>query len=294
MASRHLNQKSNYHARSNSLPSRPHPLILQCNEHLCRLVASDTTSSSPSSALRSKLSCLQDLHECVEKLLLLPQTQQAISQEHHDKWVEELFDGSLQLLDACTATKDAVIHTKECTRELQSNMRRRRGGDMGFEREVRKYLMSRKVVKKAVQKALKGMESKRADKNHENLAMVNTLREIEAATLNVFESLLSYITGSKLRSKSSSWSLVSKLVLPKRVACDNEDTERSELEMVDSALYSIVRERRSKSDDMVNVENVQNLLLKLEPNVQDLEEGLELLFRRLIKTRVSLLNTFNH
>ncbi|KAG6635685.1 hypothetical protein CIPAW_11G060200 [Carya illinoinensis] len=262
----HLNQKYNYHARSNSLPSRPHPVILQCNEHLCRVVASDTTSSSPSSALRSKLSCLQDLHECVEKLLLLPQTQQAI-----------LFDRSLRLLDACTATKDAVIHTKECTRELQSNMRRRRGGDNGFEREVRKYLMSRKVVKKAVQKALKGMESKRADKNHENLAMVSTLREIEAATLNVFESLLSYITGSKLRSKSSSWSLVSKLFLPKRVACDNEDTERSELEMVNSALYSIVSERTSKSDDMVTVENVRNLLEKLEPNVQDLEEGLELL-----------------
>ncbi|XP_042950100.1 uncharacterized protein LOC122282214 [Carya illinoinensis] len=156
-------------------------------------------------------------------------------------------------------------------------MRRRRGGDNGFEREVRKYLMSRKVVKKAVQKALKGMESKRADKNHENLAMVSTLREIEAATLNVFESLLSYITGSKLRSKSSSWSLVSKLFLPKRVACDNEDTERSELEMVNSALYSIVSERTSKSDDMVTVENVRNLLEKLEPNVQDLEEGLELL-----------------
>ncbi|KAG2679604.1 hypothetical protein I3843_11G058400 [Carya illinoinensis] len=277
MANPHLNQKYNYHARSNSLPSRPHPLILQCNEHLCRVVASDTTSSSPSSALRSKLSCLQDLHECVEKLLLLPQTQQAIVQEHHDKWGEELFDGSLRLLDACTATKDAMIHTKECTRELQSNMRRRRGGDNGFEREVRKYLMSRKVVKKAVQKALKGMESKRADKNHENLAMVSTLREIEAATLNVFESLLSYITGSKLRSKSSSWSLVSKLFLPKRVACDNEDTERSELEMVNSALYSIVSERTSKSDDMVTVENVRNLLEKLEPNVQDLEEGLELL-----------------
>ncbi|KAG6687199.1 hypothetical protein I3842_11G058600 [Carya illinoinensis] len=293
MASSPLNQKSNYHARSVSLPSRPHPLILQCNEHLCRLGASDTTSS-PSTTLRSKLSCLQDLHGCVEKLLQLPQTQQAIVQERHEKWVEELFDGSLQLLDGCSATKDAVIHTKECTRELQSIMRRRRGDDMGFEREVRKYLMSRKVVKKAVQRALKGMESKRANKNHENLAMVSTLREIEAATLNVFESLLSYIIGPKLRSKPSSWSLVSKLVLPKRVACDNEETERSELEMVDAALYAIISEKASKPDHIVNAENVQNLLGKLEPNVQDLEEGLERLFRRLIKTRVSLLNILNY
>jgi len=39
---------------------------------------------------------------------------------------------------------------------------------------------------------------------------------------------------------------------------------------------------------------VHNLLGKLEPIFQDLEEGLECLFRGLIKTRVSLLNILNH
>ena len=165
---------------------------------------------------------------------------------------------------------------------------------MELEREVKKYLMSRKVVKKAVQKALKGIERKCADKNHETLVMVSTLREIEAATLNVFESLLSYIAGPKSRSQSSNWSLVFKLVHPKRVACENEETERSELEKVDAALYSITGQTTCKSDYSVHVENVQNTLGQLEPIVQDLEEGLECLFRRLIKTRVSLLNIFNH
>ncbi|KAB1216892.1 hypothetical protein CJ030_MR4G016095 [Morella rubra] len=291
MASSPLNSKSN-HARSISLPSRPHPLIALCNEHLCRLGAFDAPSSSPST-LSNKLSCLQDLHECVEKLLQLPQIQQAIVQERHDTWVEELFDGSLRLLDVCSATKDALIHTKECARELQSMMRRR-VGDMVLEREVRKYLMSRKVVKKAVQKALKGMERKCAEKNHETLTMVSTLREVEAVTLNVFESLMSYVASFKLRSKSSSWSLVSKLLLPKRVGCENEETERSELEKVDAALYSIISERTTKSDYTMQVENVQDLLGKLEPNVQDLEEELECLFRRLIKTRVSLLNILSN
>ena len=293
MASSPLNQKSNYHARSISLPSKPHPLIVQCKEHLCKLGASDA-SSSTSSSLGNKLSCLQDLHECVEKLLQLPLTQQAIVQEHNNTWVEELLDGSLRLLDVCSAAKDALIHTKECARELQSIIRRRRGGEMELEREVKKYLMSRKVVKKAVQKALKGIERKCADKNHETLVMVSTLREIEAATLNVFESLLSYIAGPKSRSQSSNWSLVLKLVHPKRVACENEETERSELEKVDAALYSITGQTTCKSDYSVHVENVQNTLGQLEPIVQDLEEGLECLFRRLIKTRVSLLNIFNH
>ncbi|XP_059441715.1 uncharacterized protein LOC132174018 [Corylus avellana] len=289
MASSPLNQNSNHHARSNSLPSRPHPLILQCNEHLCRLGASDTTSSSSTSSLSSKLSCLQDLHECVEKLLQLPLTQQAIVQE-------ELLDGSLRLLDICSAAKDALIHTKECIRELQSIIRRRPAGDMGLEREVRKYLMSRKVVKNAAQKALKGAERKRGVKNHETPAIVTALKEAEAATINVFESLLSYIAGSKVvRSKSSNWSLVSKLVInPKRVACENEEADGSEVEKVDAALYSIIGQKRSKSDYTMQIENVHNLLAKLEPVVQDLEEGLECLFRRLIKTRVCLLNIFNN
>ncbi|GMY33264.1 hypothetical protein FCV25MIE_28506 [Fagus crenata] len=259
MASSPLNQKSNYHARSISLPSKPHPLIVQCKEHLCKLGTSDA-SSSTSSSLGNKLSCLQDLHECVEKLLQLPLTQQAIVQEHNNTWVEELLDGSLRLLDVCSAAKDALIHTKECARELQSIIRRRRGGEMELEREVKKYLMSRKVVKKAVQKALKGIE-----RNRPKVAI--TIKQL----------VLGVQVGP-----------------PKRVACENEETERSELEKVDAALYSITGQTTCKSDYSLHVENVQNTLGQLEPIVQDLEEALECLFRRLIKTRVSLLNIFNH
>ena len=39
--------------------------------------------------------------------------------------MDEVFDGSLRLLDLCSAAKDGVIHTKECVRELQSLVRRR-------------------------------------------------------------------------------------------------------------------------------------------------------------------------
>lgn len=39
--------------------------------------------------------------------------------------MDEVFDGSLRLLDLCSASKDGVIHTKECVRELQSLVRRR-------------------------------------------------------------------------------------------------------------------------------------------------------------------------
>ena len=123
---------SNFHARSNSLPSRPHPVILQCNENLDRLRASREASPS-SSLLNHKLQGLQTLHDCVEKLIQLPLTQEALVHEPQD----ELLDGSLRLLDACNAAKDASLHTKECMRELQSILRRKRGGEVEITVEVR-------------------------------------------------------------------------------------------------------------------------------------------------------------
>ncbi|KAJ7967096.1 hypothetical protein O6P43_011401 [Quillaja saponaria] len=295
MATSSLNPKSHCHARSNSFPSRQHPIFLQCNEHLCRLDDSDTTSSS-SSSVSHELSGLQDLLVCVEKLFQLPLTQQAISQESSEKWVDEVLDGSLRLLDVCTTAKDGLLLTKECVQELQSIIRRRRGGDMELATEIRKFLTSRKVVRKAICKALgnlKGVEKKctfsTANKDYQTVALVSLLREVQAVTLSIFESLLSFISGP-IQSKPSSWSLVSKLMKTKRVAC-RQEADANEFAKVDVALQSFMSQMTDKSD---NIKDIQNPLEKLEPRIQDLEEGLESLFRRLIKIRVSLLNILNN
>ncbi|KAK9944336.1 hypothetical protein M0R45_009909 [Rubus argutus] len=248
-----------YHTRSNSFPSRPHPIIQEVDEHLCRL-----------------------------RLLQLPLTQQALSQETHQKWVNKLLDGSLRLLDVCSTAKDALLQTKECIQDLQSIFRRRRGDESGvLSTEVSKYLTSRKRVKKAIHKAmgnLKGMEKKSTfssiDKDQDTIAIVSKLRDAEAVTLAVFESVLSFISGPK--SNPSGWSLVSRIVQSKRIACA-EETKVNEFAEVDAALKSL------KSAD-----DAENQLNSLKSCIQDQEEGLECLFRQLIKTRVSLLNIINH
>ena len=56
------------------------------------------------------------------------------------------------LLDVCGTAIDALLKTKECTRELQSTLRRRKDSNMEIAREVEKYLASRKIQKKALQK----------------------------------------------------------------------------------------------------------------------------------------------
>ena len=123
------------------------------------------------------------------------------------------------------------------------------------------------------------MESKSSDKNHETLAIFSTLKEVEVVTSTVVESLLAFIARRRLQSKSSNWSLVSKLVHPKRVASMGEEESINELVKVDTALQLLISQKTSTSDCFTDVESIQNWLGKLESSIQDLEEGIENLFR---------------
>ncbi|KAE9620373.1 hypothetical protein Lalb_Chr01g0002431 [Lupinus albus] len=293
-----LNLKShNNHARSNSLPSKPHPIILQCNEYLARLEGASSDAIS-SLLLTHKLNGLQDLHNCVEKLVQLPLTQEALIHQSQEKWVEELLDGSLRLLDTCSATKDALIHTKECTRELQSIIRRRRkGGERELIIEVKMFLNSRKVMRKAIFKALENLKGSYANKSsfsisnkdYQTVTSVSLLKEVEVTTFSIFESLLNFISGSA-HSKRISWSLVSKIMQSKRVPYP-QGVNENEFANVDAALQFLAIKMISNSNE---IDDLQNKLARLGSCIQDLEEGLELLFRLLIKIRVALLNILNH
>ena len=138
------------------------------------------------------------------------------------------------------------------------------------------------------------MQANLNSKKNEGIAMISMLKELEAVTLMVFELLLTFIYGPKLQSKSSSWFVVSKLVHPKRIACEGEETDGNDFEKVDEALQSLVSHKTSKCDYSIHVQNVQDWMGKLESSIQDVDEALECLSRRLVKTRVSFLNILNH
>ncbi|CAN0845522.1 hypothetical protein LINGRAHAP2_LOCUS4140 [Linum grandiflorum] len=160
---------------------------------------------------------------------------------------------------------------KESVSELQSAIRRRQGDLVA---ETKRYLNSRKVVKKTIQRALKDNENKKSTSSN-NIDAIGMLREAESIVFEVLNNLLSFISQSN--SKASSWSLVSKLI----AASENEFTE------VDACL------KTSKSSTSKSSEEIQAQLKNLQPCIQDLEEGVESLFRCLIKTRASILNVHN-
>ncbi|OMO92012.1 hypothetical protein COLO4_17957 [Corchorus olitorius] len=211
---------ASYHARSNSLPSRQHPISSQIDETLNRL----------------------------------------------------------------STAKDALLQTKESTQELQSILRRRRGVE-GLASEVRKYLTSRKSVKKAICKALKNLKHME-NKEGENGDVITILRQVETVTCSVLESLLSFVSGPEAESKMSRWSLVTKLMYQKRVT--SEEDESNEIVNAEATLRSFL-----KSENAKHIEDVQNELQNSELCIQDLEEGIESLYRRLIKARVTVLNIVN-
>lgn len=168
---------------------------------------------------------------------------------------------------------------------------------------MEKYLASRKVVKRAIQKALANLKSygtKSASisiKDPDTMVLIAVLFDVEAASVNVFEALMSYVLGKKGKAKGSGWALVSKLMRSRRASLSEEaaEGEANEFATVDAAVDTVASRLASDSAIMGGgLESMGDQLGKLEGCVQDLEGGLEGLFRRLIRNRVSLLNIINN
>ncbi|KAL5845432.1 hypothetical protein ACOSQ4_011390 [Xanthoceras sorbifolium] len=290
-----MDSKAKCHVRSISLPSRTHPLTSSVEEQFYKLrtLQAKSTSSSSSSLRCRKLGGLKELYGRVDDLLQLPLTQQAISHERHGKWAEDVFDGSLRLLDMCGTTRDVFSQMKECVQQLEPSLRRRKGGESSLENDIGAYMISRKKLNKVISKCftnLKRMENNCCTSDSDLMAVVGMLREVEDISFNAFESLLSSVSQPKVRSRLNSWSVVSKLLHPKRVSCEAE-VEANEVEKIDAELLNL---KSSKNINLVKVEKVLKGLKVMELTIQEAEEELECVFRQLVIARVSLLNIFNH
>lgn len=188
------------HVRSSSLPSNTHPLVASVEEQLSRLKASQDTSSSISCGLGG----LKELYERADDLVHLPLTQQALCREQ----LEDVLEGSLRLLDVCGTTRDVFSRMRESVQVLESSLRRRSGGESGLANEVRAFMVTKKELNKMICqcfKSLKGMDRKCKStvlgKDSEMVAVLSMLREAEEISLAVFDSLLSFLSLPKPRSK---------------------------------------------------------------------------------------------
>ncbi|KAF7829022.1 DUF241 domain protein [Senna tora] len=283
--------------RSISLPTRSHPTTAPIEEHLNKLKSWESSSSS--SKLRticSALCGLTELYKCIEDLLKLPLTQQALSQHHHEKWVDELLDCPVRLLDVLGNTRDAISCIKAGVRDLQSAIRRRKLGDLSMEEtHVCAYWSLRRKMRKESTKSLLllkqidasfGAASPPLDLNTHLSAVVRVLREASFMTCSIFHSLLLFLCAPILKSKPNKWAFVSKLM--QKGVLVNEEDNVSELEKVDFALNSLMMNNVSQNGEKIQLANGR--LEDLVEGLEELESGLECLFKYLINNRVSFLN----
>ncbi|GMH25156.1 hypothetical protein Nepgr_026999 [Nepenthes gracilis] len=292
------------HFRSISLPSMSNPIIRRIGEELDKLKEWEESSTSTSETISIGLTGLGNLYKCLDDALSLPLIQQAPSFHHHEQCVNELLETSLRLLDICSAAREIVLQLKEADRELRSALRRRKHDPVSIESNTADYICKRKkTIKsaKALVLSLKRVEENfgsssilEDDHHHHRLStVINALRCVSFMNISIYESLFFFLSMPVLccKPRSSKWPLVSKL-MQMRVTdqCGNEAETWNELKNVDVALRSLSCCQKSEPE---KVEFVVKRLEDLEVGMDAIENGLDSMFRQLIKTRASLLNLFS-
>ncbi|KAI3747682.1 hypothetical protein L6452_10262 [Arctium lappa] len=287
--------------KSISLPCRSHPTTLRIEELLNKIKTTTAAAASKPSAetICSGLSQLTELYKCMDDLLNSSTIHVLMARQQNKKWVDELIDESVKFLDVCGSIWDMLSQIKEQIRDLHCALRRR-NGELSSENGIAKYICFRKKMKKDVKglvASLKQVDNMTGggsvvvdSDSYQLAAVMKAVLGVSEMTISVFESLLMFFC-MPAASKPNRWSfVVSKLIHKGIVACEAQQKQETvnELESIDAALQSLCK--YGSSSEGRNVQIAQCRLERLGAQIESMENGLECMFRCLVRTRVSLLN----
>nr|XP_016470364.1 PREDICTED: uncharacterized protein LOC107792644 [Nicotiana tabacum] len=279
-----FSSKSNTN-RSISLPSRSHPATQKIEEELSKLKNWEFSASPTAEAVYNGLLGLVEVHKCMGDLLNLPLTLQALSQCQDKKWVNEILDKSVRFLDICGTTREIVSQFKENVKDVQSLLRRRKG-DLSMETSSINYVSFRKKIKKDAKNLvtiLKKMDHEVVEVMEIDQlvsAVIRVLREVTTMGISVFQMVLVFLS-APVSKPISKWSLVSRLVNK------GDQDNVNEIERTDFAFNSLFKYGCNEAE---KIQFVQSKLENLEAHFECIEDGLDNIFRCLIRSRSTLLN----
>ncbi|KAJ4834323.1 hypothetical protein Tsubulata_014224 [Turnera subulata] len=217
-------------------------------------------------------SALRDLHNSANDLLHSPEIQQVLVHQKQEQWLHDVSEASLRMLDVCGISKDILLLVKEHLLDLQFTLRRKIDCEPNIHAKISAYNHYRKTLKKETMKclkSLKGMKTKSlvtsgVDVNL--LVVVEVLREVRITTISIVESLLTLISIPWLDQKTTKGSLIRQKFLRASGQSLHDFCDETALHSANKRLEAV------------------------EIAIEDLEVELECISRRLIQTRVSLLN----
>ncbi|OAY71285.1 hypothetical protein ACMD2_25172 [Ananas comosus] len=271
------------HLRSVSLPTRPHSLVLKVDKELQKLRDCVASPSSTAEMICNAFEGIRNLNECIEELVCLPSNRNGLLHTQQKKLVEEELERSVEVLDLCGKMRNNLATRKVHIQDLLSALRRGRYAAMAS--KVQSCIRSVKTGDKDIKKMMTSKHGPLSSikENSDLFIAVRLLRESREITASLLQSVLSFLCNQIVRPKSSNWSFVSKAFNKKKVACE----ERQEVANFAFASYSC------KDMDNERVSRIRKQLQTLEANIEGLESGVDFLFRRLIQTRVALLNVLS-
>ncbi|XP_072974944.1 uncharacterized protein [Typha angustifolia] len=271
------------HVRSFSAPLGSHPLAHTIKEELQKMKNYMALSAPSALTTCDGLRGLGELYNCIDELLRLPHNREALCHPHQRKWLEEELEVSVKVLDLCGIMRDSFARIKEQVQDLQLALRRR---ETDIKIKVNSYIRFGKKAQKDVKncyRLLKQMNGTSVSCSTSDDDLTRILKEAKEVTIYTLQSVIASFSASK-SSKATRWSFVSKVTNKRKVACEGEDMDTNYMRSIDLAFCSC------KDTDDGRVLKVENQLKTLESMLNNLEMGLECLFRRLIQSRVSLLN----
>ncbi|XP_059285799.1 uncharacterized protein LOC132039311 [Lycium ferocissimum] len=226
---------------------------------------------------------LRDLHDSANNMLHSPVIKQEITHQGQEKWAHEVSETSLRMLDVCGTTKDVLLLVKDHVHDLKSTFRRISVGENATtENKFAPFHCHRKKLKKEMLKrlhSLKGMKnntkcidsSSSIDDKNNLMVVVNVLREVRVATMSILESLMALMS------------------MP-----SPNTTRKTSKGYFGSKLLRVNSLSSWEKCDAMTLQCANKRLEAVELAIEDLEGELECIIRRLIRTRVSLLNLLTY
>ncbi|CAN8275623.1 unnamed protein product [Cochlearia groenlandica] len=222
---------------------------------------------------------LRELQESANYLLdHCPNTRESLSQQGQEIWTEKVSETSLRMLDICNLSKDVMTLVKHTLQDLQLTLLRgnESSSSSSYNEKIAAYNRYKNKIKKETLRCLKNIKesnkgggggSEVVPIEHNLLFVSEVLKEVRGVIITMVESLFSLGCVPWLeRSTITKGSL--------------------------SNLFFSIRSSYCLDEvwDETAVHSAATRLEAAEIAVEELEIELESIFRRLIHTRVSLLN----